>query len=55
MVNSNDEFFNSVVGINNEVEAAPTDGVEQENQSGAKDFSRRDYLYFSCWSHELHW
>jgi hypothetical protein len=37
MVNSNDEFFNSVVGINNEVEAAPTDGVEQENQSGAKD------------------
>ena len=34
MVNSNDEFFNSVVGINNEVEAAPTDGAGQENESG---------------------
>ena len=37
MGNSNDEFFNSIVGISNEVEAAPTNGVEQENQIGAKD------------------
>ena len=34
MVNSNDEYFNSIVGINNEVEPAQTEGTEQEGQSG---------------------
>lgn len=37
MVNSNDEYFNSIVGVNNEVEPAQTEGTEQEDQSGAKD------------------
>ena len=46
MGNSNDEFFNSIVGISNEVEAAPTDGVEQENQNGVVGggFDPTDYV-----------